>query len=197
MAKPSKKTEQTDASSLAADAAADQGVSGKGRATPTRKQREAQNVRPLVSNDRKAAAKEARAKMAVEREKARVGMAAGDERYLPQRDRGPQRKWIRDYVDARFSIGEILIPLMFVIIFMTLIDNQTVQFFGIIALWTFFAAAVTDAFILGWLIKRKLGAKYGPENVQRGSRWYGAMRGMQLRMLRLPKPQVKRGQFPA
>ena len=100
-------------------------------------------------------------------------------------------------MDARFSIGEILIPLMFVIIFMTLIDNQTVQFFGIIALWTFFAAAVADAFILGWLIKRKLGAKYGPENVQRGSRWYGAMRGMQLRMLRLPKPQVKRGQYPA
>ncbi|HRN29786.1 MAG TPA: DUF3043 domain-containing protein [Terrimesophilobacter sp.] len=170
---------------------------GKGRPTPTRKQREAQNVRPLVSNDRKAAAKEARAKMAVEREKARVGLAAGDERYLPQRDRGPQRKWIRDYVDARFSIGEILIPLMFVIIFMTLIDNQTVQFVGIIALWTFFAAAVADAFLLGWLIKRKLGTKYGPENVQKGSRWYGAMRGMQLRMLRLPKPQVKRGQFPA
>lgn len=194
MAKPSNNSDATDASSTDG---ADTSSGRKGRPTPTRKQRESQNVRPLVSNDRKAAAKEARAKLAVQREKARVGLAAGDEKYLPQRDRGPQRKWIRDYVDARFSVGEVLIPLMFVIIFMTLIDNRTVQFVGIIALWTFFAAAVADAFILGWLIKRKLGAKYGPESVQRGSRWYGAMRGMQLRLLRLPKPQVKRGQYPA
>lgn len=193
MAKPSKNPD-TPASS---EAETEPRASGKGRPTPTRKQREAQNVRPLVSNDRKAAAKEARAKLAAEREKARVGLAAGDERYLPQRDRGPQRKWIRDYVDARFSVGEILIPLMFVIIFLTLIDNQTVQFVGIIALWTFFALAVADAFLLGWLIKRKLGKKFGPENVQKGSRWYGAMRGMQLRVLRLPKPQVKRGQYPS
>jgi len=194
VAKPSNNSDATDASSTDG---ADTSSGRKGRPTPTRKQRESQNVRPLVSNDRKAAAKEARAKLAVQREKARVGLAAGDEKYLPQRDRGPQRKWIRDYVDARFSVGEVLIPLMFVIIFMTLIDNRTVQFVGIIALWTFFAAAVADAFILGWLIKRKLGAKYGPESVQRGSRWYGAMRGMQLRLLRLPKPQVKRGQYPA
>ena len=194
MAKPSNNSDATDASSTDG---ADTSSGRKGRPTPTRKQRESQNVRPLVSNDRKAAAKEARAKLAVQREKARVGLAAGDEKYLPQRDRGPQRKWIRDYVDARFSVGEVLIPLMFVIIFLTLIDNQTVQFVGIIALWTFFALAVADAFLLGWLIKRKLGKKFGPENVQKGSRWYGAMRGMQLRVLRLPKPQVKRGQYPA
>src|SRR5690606_20936039 len=123
--------------------------SGKGRPTPKRNQREAQNLRPLVSNDRKAARKESREKMAAEREKMRGGMAAGDERYLPQRDRGPQRKWIRDYVDARFSVGEILIPLMFVVIFMTLIDNPSVQFIGIIALWLFFAAAIADGFLLG------------------------------------------------
>lgn len=197
MAKPSKNTEPTESSSTAhAGAGGEPTASGKGRPTPTRKQREAQNIRPLVSNDRKAAAKEARAKMAVEREKARVGLAAGDEKYLPQRDRGPQRKWIRDYVDARFSVGEILIPLMFVIIVMTLIENPMVQLVGIVVLWTFFAAAVADAFLLGWLIKRKLGAKYGESNLQKGSRWYGAMRGMQLRVLRLPKPQVKRGQYP-
>src|SRR5690606_23741216 len=113
------------------------------------------------------------------------------------RDRGPQRKWIRDYVDARFSVGEILIPLMFVVIFMTLIDNPSVQFIGIIALWVFFATAIADAVLLGWLVTRKLGARFGEANVQKGTRWYAAMRAMQLRMLRLPKPQVKRRQYPA
>ncbi|MCU1443346.1 MAG: Membrane protein, partial [Cryobacterium sp.] len=28
-------------------------------------------------------------------------------------------------------------------------------------------------------------------------RWYAAMRALQLRVMRLPKPQVKRGQFPS
>lgn len=169
---------------------------GKGRPTPTRKQREAQNLRPLVVNDRRAASREARLKMAEAREKARVGLAAGDERYLPDRDKGPQRKWIRDYVDARFSVGEIMIPLMFVIIILSFFNDVNVQFFAIVGLWVFFATAIIDAFILGAIVKRRLGRRFGPENVQKGSRWYAAMRAMQLRVMRLPKPQVKRGRFP-
>ena len=79
---------------------------GKGRPTPTRKEREAANLRPLVGSDRRAAGKESRAKMAEAREKARIGMAAGEEKFLPARDKGPQRRFIRDYVDARFSVGD-------------------------------------------------------------------------------------------
>ena len=56
---------------------------GKGAPTPSRAQQEAARKRPLVPDDRKEAAKQARAKAAEARERARVGMAAGDERYLP------------------------------------------------------------------------------------------------------------------
>ena len=38
--------------------------------------------------------------------------------------------------------------------------------------------------------------KYGKDKVER-IRWYAAMRSIQMRFLRLPKPQVKRGQYPA
>lgn len=165
---------------------------GKGRPTPTRKEREAANMRPLVSNDRK----EARARLAQARERARIGMAAGEERYLTARDKGPQRKWIRDYVDARFSVGEVLIPVMFVVILLTFMSIE-MQYVGIIVLWVFFLAAIIDGVILGWLVTKKLGKKFGVENLQRGNRWYAAMRAMQLRLMRLPKPQVKRGQFPS
>ncbi len=174
----------------------DSTVQGKGRPTPTRKEREAANLRPLVSNDRRAASKESRAKMAEAREKARVGMAAGDEKYLPVRDKGPQRRWVRDYVDARFSVGEVLIPVMFVVIILTFVSSEALQLIGIGILWLFFLAAVIDGIILGYIVTRRLSQKFGSDKVQRGTRWYAAMRAMQLRMMRLPKPQVKRGQFP-
>lgn len=170
---------------------------GKGRPTPTRKEREAANLRPLVNNDRRAASKESRAKQAQAREKARIGMAAGEEKYLPTRDKGPQRRWVRDYVDARFNVGEVLIPVMFLVIVLTFVNNELTQLLGILGLWVFFIIAIIDGIILGFIVTRKLAQKFGEENVQSGTRWYAAMRAMQLRMIRLPKAQVKRGQFPA
>ncbi|RWZ51823.1 DUF3043 domain-containing protein [Labedella phragmitis] len=171
-------------------------AAGKGRPTPTRKEREAANKRPLVPGDRKLAAKEARAKMAEAREKARVGYAAGDERFLPARDRGPQKKFIRDYVDARFNVGEFLIPIMFAVILLTLIPSAEVQVYAMLVIWAFFLLALVDVFLLGRRLRKRLAEKFGESKVERGVRWYAAMRSLQLRVLRLPKPQVKRRQFP-
>ena len=49
--------------------------------------------------------------------------------------------------------------------------------------------------ILGIILTRKIKAKFGEDKAER-VRWYAAMRALQLRPLRLPKPQVKRGQYP-
>lgn len=168
----------------------------KGHATPSRKEQEAANKRPLVPEDRKEAARQARAKNAESREKARLGMAAGDDRYLTARDKGPQRRFVRDYVDARFSVGEVMIPVMLLVIVLTFLPQRSLQVYGIIALWTFFLIAVVDCFVLGFTVRRKLAAKFGASKVERGVRWYAAMRALQLRVIRLPKPQVKRGKFP-
>ena len=165
---------------------------GKGRPTPRRRDREAQRRRPLVSNDRK----EARARLAKERERARLGLAAGEERFLPVRDKGPQRKWVRDYVDSRWSFGEFLIPIMFAVIIATFLPSVQAQFIAIIVLWLFFALTIIDATIAGYLVRKGLRAKYGMENVENGVRWYAAMRSLQMRGLRLPKAQVKRGEKP-
>ena len=170
-------------------------AAGKGRPTPTRKEREDARKRPLVPNDRKQAAKEHRAKMNASRERARNGMANGEERYLPQRDRGVQKRWVRDYVDARISIGEFLIPVMFFVIILTFIPSPEAQTISILGLWAFFLVAVLDSTLLGFIIRRKLTKKFGADKVEK-VRWYAAMRSLQLRLLRLPKPQVKRGQFP-
>lgn len=168
---------------------------GKGRPTPKRKEAQAAKAQPLVGGRDKAAIKAQRQKQNEARERARVGMMQGDERYLSARDKGPQRRYVRDYVDARFSIGEFLIPLMLVVLLLTFVPGQ-IQVISIMAVWAFLALAVLDAIVLGMRLKRKLAAKFGEGKVQPGYRWYAAMRAFQFRMLRMPKPQVKRMQFP-
>lgn len=170
-------------------------ATGKGRPTPTRKEREAARKRPLVSNDRAEARRMAREQQAAQRDRARLGMARGEERYLPIRDRGPQKRFVRDWVDARFSVGELLIPVMFAVIIMTFFPQPEVQAFSIIVLWGFFILAIIDVVVLGFRLTAKIKAKFGEDRAEK-VRWYAAMRALQMRVMRLPKPQVKRGQFP-
>lgn len=167
---------------------------GKGHATPTRKEREAANKRPLVPNDRKEAARMERARANEARNKARIGLAAGDERYLPVRDRGPQKKFARDFVDARYNVGELMVPLMFVVIIMTFVPVLSVQESSFIVLWAFFFLALVDVLLLNMQIRKRLEEKFG--TIDRGVRWYASMRSLQMRPLRLPKPQVARRQYP-
>ncbi len=171
-------------------------VVGKGRPTPSRKQAEAANARPIVGSRDKAAMKEQRRQQAALRARARVGMMQGDERFLGPRDRGPQRRFVRDYVDARWNVGEMLIPMMLVVLVMTFIPG-TVQVISLFVIWAFVGLAVLDAVFLGMRLKRKLSEKFGEDRVQPGFRWYAAMRAFQFRPLRAPKAVVKRGAFPS
>lgn len=188
---------RSDASEPAVEDAPVSEAGGKGRATPTRREREAANHRPLIPSDRKEAARQARARTTQSRERARVGLAAGEERYLPAKDRGPQRRFVRDYVDARFSAGEVVIPLTVLFLFFSLTPIPAVTQWGIIVLWVLLGIAALDCVVLGFTVTRRVGAKFGEGNVERGLKWYAAMRALQFRRLRLPKPQVKRGQWPS
>ncbi|GAA4683984.1 DUF3043 domain-containing protein [Frondihabitans cladoniiphilus] len=166
---------------------------GKGRPTPTRKEREAANLRPLVAvgkEERKAQ----RDRVADQRNRARIGLANGEEKFLPARDKGPQRKYVRDYIDARWSVGELMIPVMVIILISSLIPKA--QAVTLYVLWAFVVVAVVDCLLVGQRIHTKLAAKYGKENVERGLRWYASMRALQLKIMRMPKSQIKRGQYP-
>lgn len=166
---------------------------GKGRATPSRREREAARKRPIVATDRKAARAANRGRLAEERERARLGYAAGDERYLQPRDKGPQRRYVRDFIDARTSFGEFLMPIVVIMLIGSFIE--AIASYVLLAVWAYFLLVVIDSVVIGFQIKRRLTAKFG--QMDRGSRWYGVMRALQLRQLRLPKPQVKRGAHPA
>ena len=40
----------------------------------------------------------------------------GDEANLPLRDKGPAKRFIRDYVDARWNVGEFMLPVMVLVL---------------------------------------------------------------------------------
>ncbi|MEY4296344.1 MAG: hypothetical protein RL016_190 [Actinomycetota bacterium] len=168
-------------------------AAGKGKPTPTRKEREAAARKPLVGDRTPEARKAQKAAYQEERRKAREGMMAGDERYLTARDRGPQRRLARDIVDSRFTVGELLMPALFVIIIVSALPDKRVELATLFIMWGLFIALAIDGFLIGRKVQNRLAEKYGADKVERGLRWYAAMRSIQMRMMRLPKPQVKRG----
>ncbi len=179
----------------APDAAAVPTGPGKHRPTPSRAEQEAARKRPLVADTKEARAR-AKAELATQREKARIGMANGEDRYLPMRDKGPQRRFVRDVVDGGWHAGELLMPLMLIVILLALVPNTAIVYYGFIALWLYILLVVVDMIITSRRVKKLAREKFG-DRIEKGLGWYGAMRTIQMRFMRLPKPQVKRGGRPA
>jgi hypothetical protein len=163
---------------------------GKGKATPSRKQAESATKRTLVGDRTPEAKKAARERFREERNRARLGMAAGEEKYLMPRDRGPQRRLARDIVDSRFTVGEMMIPTMMIVLFFSASNSQAVQSVLAIFMWTMVAAIALDAILLGRKAEKQIGEKFGADKVERGTKWYVAVRSTQMRWMRTPRPQV-------
>ena len=171
------------------------GKSKKGP-TPARKTQEAANRRPLVGDKSKEGRQLSKAQQVEARRKAREGMMRGEDKYLPVRDRGPQKRLARDVVDSRFTTGEMILPTMFVFLLVTGIAGNNflaIQFVALCLMWALFIIVAIDAILLGRKANKTVAAKFGANNVERGIAWYAAMRSIQLRPMRIPKPQVKRG----
>ncbi|WP_278234677.1 DUF3043 domain-containing protein [Isoptericola sp. AK164] len=183
------------------------GAPSKGRPTPKRSESQAKNKRPLVPNDRKAARKASKEKVRAERNREYQAMQTGDERFMPARDKGPVRRYVRDYVDARWNVGEFFLPVAFVFIFMNLIflQNPTMATLVLLALYAVVFITLIDVVVMWQRLKRRLRDKFGTLGtdgkkeyfVPRGTMMYAAMRALQIRRSRLPKPMHKKhGHWP-
>ncbi|MEJ5945147.1 DUF3043 domain-containing protein [Pseudokineococcus basanitobsidens] len=166
---------------------------GKGRPTPRRSEVEAARRRPLVVTDRKAAAKASRERLRAERTKTRTAMETGDERYLPPRDKGPQKRYVRDLVDARRNVGEYLLFAALVLVVLTFVLPPTLGLYVTLGLWFFVLAVVVDSFLLNRYLTKRLAARFG-DDVPPGTARYGVFRALQIRRSRLPRPMVAHGQ---
>ncbi|AJE40356.1 membrane protein [Streptomyces nodosus] len=169
----------------------------KGRPTPKRS--EAQAQRRSVANTpttRKEAAKRQRDERRVLMEKQRQALAGnGDERYLPVRDRGPVRKFARDFVDTRFNVAEFFLPMAVIILVLTVVQESRAQNLALLLWMIVILLIVIDSILSSVRLRKRLNERF-PDQNKRGAIPYALMRSLQMRRLRLPKPQLKRGERP-
>lgn len=166
-------------------------VAGKGRPTPSRKEAEAAaRARAKVPRTRKEQMAAQRAARGDTSQKMREAMKTGDERYLPARDRGPVRRFLRDYVDTRFSFIELMVPLL--VVSMILSYSGFAQL-GNTILFSTIMVILFDVVMLRFRVRRELAARF-PDESTKGATLYAVMRSLQMKFLRLPKAQVKIGQ---
>jgi hypothetical protein len=167
---------------------------GKGRPTPSRKEAEAAaRARAKVPRTRKEQMAAQRAARGETSQRMRQAMKTGDERYLPARDRGPVRRFIRDYVDSRFSFIELMVPLLILSMVLGYSGNQTMRNLGNTVLLTTFVVIVFDIVMLRFRLRKELARRFPGESTK-GTTLYAAMRSLQMKFLRLPKSQVRIGE---
>lgn len=173
----------------------------KNRPTPSRRAQEAAHKRPLVPKDRKAAAGQSREANRLARAKQRAALLSGEESALPARDKGPVRRYIRDIVDARWNLGEFMLPVMLVVLALTFLPailkstRSWATFLVFILVYGLVAAGTIDAILMWRRTKKAIIARFG-EAPGRGSAMYAVMRAFQMRRSRLPRPQIARGDKP-
>jgi hypothetical protein len=189
----------------------------KGRPTPTRREQEiaagvirdpnaasshqaAQRRKELKKSLSKAEWKEYKQKEREEnRERNREyqkRMNAGDERYLPETDRGPERRYVRDWVDSRRSFNNYVMPIalgLLVVMFIGMVAPIVANVLSIAAM-----AVILIFFIEGIMIgrgaNRAVRAKFPETSVTGfGLGMYAYSRSTQLRRWRTPKPRVELG----
>jgi hypothetical protein len=167
-------------------------VGGKGHATPSRKEAEAAaRARAKGPRDKREAARLQRQRRNENNAKAREGMRRGDERYLPARDKGPVRRFVRDWIDARICMAELLLPLLLLIMVSQAISPRLSS-----GLWSVTLLLVSfDTVLLIYRLRRELRRRFAGRESRstKGAVGYAVLRSIQLRWLRLPKPQVKLG----
>ena len=165
----------------------------KGRPTPKRKEAQAAvKVSSLAPASTKAEKKRAKDQARAARLAQREAYLRGEESALPVRDRGPEKKFVRNYVDARRSIGEFFLPIIGFVLILSLIPVGIFAVVGIIIMYSVLLISVIDGFFLSRKIKAEV-AKRVPDKSTKGLGLYGWLRSTQMRRMRAPKPQVKAG----
>lgn len=161
---------------------------GKGKATPRRRDAEARRRTSVINQGGRGGrgrGRESREQIAARRE----ALKRGDESVLPARDRGPARRFVRDFVDARRSPATYFMPVglpIFLLSYTQIWVFQLLSYAVVLALFT-------DGVLITRRVRREVATRF-PKEPTRGLGLYALTRAVQLRRLRIPGPRVSPGQ---
>jgi Protein of unknown function (DUF3043) len=200
-------TEAADVEPVAEETVVPKGhTPGKGRPTPKRREAEGKRRGPVAPPPRTTREamrrargnKEERKALAAKRREMRLAnrqrMMAGDEKYLPARDRGPVKAYVRDMIDSRRNLLGLFMPLAVVVFVAMVAPNRALQSYATMACLIMLLAMVMEGLFNGRRLTRLARERFPKENIRGLSLgWYAFIRATQLRKLRIPKPRVKPG----
>lgn len=132
-----------------------------------------------------------RAATRAQRAEQRKRAIEGDERALSARDRGPERRYARDLVDARHTVGENFLILAVFVLILGLIAVPVLQVLSQVLLVVIVAGLAIDSVLIHRSVGRAVAEKF-PNGDTKGVARYAMMRAMVSRRMRVPKPQVQR-----
>jgi len=162
----------------------EQGPAKKDRPTPTRKEAEAARRQRV---NRQLTPREARREASARNRSERL-------RALNAREAQPEKALMRDYVDARFSVGEFLLPSLVIILALSFLSSLygPITLIATVVMYVYILAVLLDGFLMWRGFKRVL-AERMPRVSPKGLLMYGMNRMIQIRRFRMPAPRIKRG----
>ncbi|MFF3664616.1 DUF3043 domain-containing protein [Microtetraspora malaysiensis] len=178
-----------------------QQTQGKGHPTPKRSEAQGRRRSPVTAPaNRKEAYRQQRDRDRVQRARQREGMLRGEEKYLLPRDKGPVRRFARDWVDSRRLPGQYFLPAVLVIMLLSVVPFPPQIRVAVLTVYTLalpivMVAVIGNSFYVGYRVKQAAAQKFPGENLK-GIGFYAAMRSSQIRRLRFPKPMVLPGGKP-
>lgn len=161
-------------------------TSGQKKAGPTPSRRDAEAARRQRLNPTLSPKEAKKRQRQLDQVKQRQAMEA--------QDASPARSLVRDVVDSRWNLGEILLPVLILGLAVGLIPVVQ-QYNGILLalVWGYMAAVIVDAWLMWRRVKRLAGERIPSESLK-GCLTFGLNRQLTSRRRRRPAPRVKIGE---
>jgi hypothetical protein len=168
-------------------------TASKGKPTPKRSDAERRRRQPYSApKDRKEAARTSRDRQRADRSRRMEAVRRGEEWALPPRDRGPVKALARDYVDSKRRVSEYYMYGLLVLLVLLFIPSLVVKSIVPVLVLSAVVVMAIEGVFIGRRVKA-LAAQRLPGESTRGLALYAAMRALQIRKLRMPKPRVNPG----
>ena len=167
-------------------------TAGKGRPTPKRSEAERRRRPYTAPKDRKEASRVSRDRQRTDRARRTEALRRGEEWALPARDRGPVKALARDYVDSKRRISEYYMYGLLVLLVLLFIPSLIVKTIVPLLVLSAVLVMAIEGVYIGRRVKA-VAAQRLPGESTRGLALYAAMRALQIRKLRVPKPRVSPG----